>query len=98
MSSKEEKSVQVEIGRRAVKLEEVLDHGLAGAIAYGGGELTGFSMKVGNVDYLVTLRAVFPAGHRISWVGAANMTEAILKAERLAVNGDLDWSQDKYRE
>lgn len=97
MPKTEDKRTQVEVSRRATKLEEVLDHGLAGSIAYQGGELTGFSLKIGNVDYLVTLRAYFPAGHRISWVGASSMTEVILKAERLAAGGLLDWLEDKYR-
>jgi len=98
MPKKVEERTQVDVSRRAAKLEEVLDHGLAGAIAYNGGELTGFSLKIGNVDYLVTLRAFFPAGHRISWVGANSMTEVILKAERLAAGGLLDWLEDKYKQ
>lgn len=87
----------VETTRRAAKLEEVLDHGLSGSIAYQGGDLTGFSMKIGNVDYLVTLRASFPGGHKVSWVGASSMTEAILKCERLVVEGKLEWVPDKYK-
>lgn len=98
MAKKVVQPTQVPISRRAKKLEEVLDHGLAGSIAYQGGELTGFSMKIGNVDYLVTLRAYFPAGHRISWVGAESMTEVILKAERLAAEGGLQWKEDRYKQ
>lgn len=97
MSKTEDSSVDVVVDRRAKKLEEVLDHGLAGTIAYQGGEFTGFSMKVGNVDYLLTLRAHFPAGHLISWVGASGMAEVILKAERLAAEGRMEWQGDKYR-
>lgn len=98
MSQKVKKEQRLPASRRASKVEEVLDHGLVGTLAYQGGELTGFSMKVGNVDYLLTLRAYFPAGHKVSHVGAANMTEVILKAERLAAEGRLDWSRDKYRD
>lgn len=97
MPKLEDERTQLDVSRRAGKLEEVLDHGLAGSIAYQGGELTGFSMKVGNADYLVTLRAYFPAGHRVSWVGAKSMTEVLLKSERLAASGQLDWGKDKYK-
>jgi hypothetical protein len=98
MSKVKEEVEGFKVSRRSEKLAEVLDHGLSGTIAYQGGELTGFSMKIGNVDFLITLRAYFPAGHRISWVGAASMVECILKAERLAAEGGLSWAKDKYRE
>lgn len=97
MSKVEVKGSEKKAPRRAVKLEEVLTHGLSGTIAYQGGELTGFSMKVGNVDFLLTLRAHFPAGHLISWVGASSMVEVFLKAERLAAEGRMEWHGDKYR-
>lgn len=97
MSDQEAKSVQVTTTKKANKLEEVLLHGMMGSIAYAGGELSGFSMKIGQVDYLITLRARFPAGHMISWVGGENMVEVFLKAERLAASGELSWRQDRYR-
>lgn len=83
--------------RRAVALEELLDTGLAGAIAYAGAELTGFSMKVGAVDSLVTLRALFPAGHMIAWVGADSMAETLLKSVRLIKSSDIRWHPDRYK-
>lgn len=84
--------------RRAVALEECLDSGLAGAIAYAGAELTGFSMKCGTVDTLLTLRALFPAGHMIAWVGADGMGETLLKSVRLIKSGDARWHPDRYKE
>lgn len=97
--TKEEQKVELQTEvRRATKLEEVLDHGLSGKIAYSGGDLTGFSMKIGNSGYLLTLRARFPGGHMVSWVGAENMTEVILKSERLASQEALEWNKDKYRQ
>lgn len=98
MSKESLGTLQVEVGRRAEKITEVLDHGLAGSIAYQGGVLTGFSMRVGQVDFLITLRASFPGGHKIAWVGAENMTEVILKSERLAAGNALEWRNDKYRD
>lgn len=78
-------------------MEEALDHGLSGAVAYSGGELTGFSMKIGVSDYLLTIRALFPAGHMIGWVGGESMVEVLLKAVRMANVGEVRWHLDQYR-
>lgn len=97
MSTEVSKKQEVKVSRRADKLEEVLDHGLAGTIAYSGGEFSGFSLKVGNVDFLLTVKAHFPAGHRVCHVGASSLVEVFLKCYRLAVANELVWNQDKYK-
>lgn len=83
--------------RTAEKLSEVLSHGLVGSIAYNGGELTGFSMKVSQGDCLLTIRAHFPAGHMVAWVGSPNPIDCLLKASRDIARNVLNWKVDKYR-
>jgi len=95
--SKTVKVESVEVARRAQATEECLDYALAGAVAYAGGVLTGFSLRVDNVGFLLTLRALFPAGHRVAHIGGMTITEAFLKAVREANADNLHWKVDIFR-
>lgn len=97
MSKKDTEKTETKIARRAEALEECCDHSLAGMVAYAGGTLTGFSIKIGRVDTLLTVRALFPAGHMIAWVGGESIVEVLLKSVRLASADSLRWKADKYR-
>lgn len=97
MSQSEVDDRDTELGRRTIALEECLDHGLFAAVAYSGGEMTGMSFKCGEDDYLLTIRALFPAGHMVSHVGGVKIADVLLKASRDGFSDKLDWSKDKYR-
>lgn len=98
MSHEKSDADQVVVDRRPVAIEECLDYALLAAVAYSGGILTGFSVKIGEVDILLTLRARFPAGHMIAWVGGDSIADILLKAKRFASSEDLRWKDDKYRQ
>lgn len=98
MSQEDEALVKKSTNRRAESLEECLDYALKGAVAYSGGIMTGLSMRMGDSDYLLTLRADFPAGPMVTWVGGTNIVEIFLKAVRETNDGKLSWRIDKYRQ
>lgn len=98
MSQEVVDSAKIALDRRPVAIEECLDYALLGAVAYCGGVMTGFSIKIGEVDILLTLRAEFPAGHMIAWVGGDSVVDIMLKAKRFASSEDLRWKADKYRQ
>lgn len=86
-----------ELGRRTIALEECLDHGLIAAVAYSGGEMNGMSFKMKQDDYLLTIRAEFPAGHMVCHVGGVTIADVLLKASRDGFEDNLHWTKDKYR-
>ncbi len=97
MSQGEVVGQSTELERRTVALEECLDHGLFAAVAYSGGEMTGMSFKCGEDDYLLTIRALFPAGHMVCHVGGVKIADVLLKASRDGFSDKLSWSKDRYR-
>jgi hypothetical protein len=70
--------------------------GLVLAVAHGGGELVGLSLKITDFDALMTVRAAFPGGRMIAFVGAGDMAECFKKATREAKMDALRWKPDKY--
>jgi len=82
--------------RRRQKAGKALDGGLESAVQRAGGELLGFSVKIGELDYLMTLRARFPAGRRVSFVGADSLVHLVPKVMVLAGNDELKWKEDKF--
>lgn len=73
-----------------------LEFELVGAIAHAGGILTGFSMKIGDSDVLMTLRAEI--GHRkmVSFVGCPDMSSCFRKAVTEAYHDGLQWREDQF--
>ena len=71
--------------------------GLVQAVVDEGGELTGLSALLEVDECLMTLRARFPAGYMIAFVGAADLAGCFVKAVKDARRGRLAWRLDKYR-
>ena len=69
---------------------------LVGSIAHAGGELTGFSVKFGEVDTLMILRAVLPGGAHVAFVGAPDLASCLRKAVGEAYSDNLVWKADAY--
>lgn len=87
---------------RARKLHDAvvraIEFELVGAVAHNGGELTGFSVRLGEWETLVTLRATFPAGKMICFVGSETLAHTLLKCVREAQTDKLVWRADKFAE
>ena len=73
-----------------------VDHGLAEAVSYAGGELTGFAVKLSDYEVLLTLKAVFPAGAMVAFVGAPTLADALVKGMIEAERDVLKWRADRY--
>lgn len=70
--------------------------GLQEDIEHEGGILLGISIKVGEDDILCTLRAEFPVGRQIAFVGGEDIASVLVKAARGARVGSLRWKTDEY--
>jgi len=71
--------------------------GLESAVERAGGELVGLSIAYRGGDVLMTLRAKFPAGRMVGFVGAADLPAVFVKAVREAGNDGVRWREDNYR-
>lgn len=84
--------------RRQVDREilAALEFELVGAIAHAGGVLTGFSMKIGEADCLMTLRAEYGSKRMVSFVGCPDMSSCFRKAVSSAYTDALKWREDQF--
>jgi len=96
MSRQLEQAVEDRSARRFKQVGRSLDGGLIEAVARGGGILRGFSARLGPHESLITLRAEFPGGAMVAFVGSSSIIEALLKADRDARTDKLRWRPDKY--
>lgn len=82
---------------QALKLWRCASTGLFEAVERSGGELRGFSMKVGEWDCLLTLRADFPTGPCVGFVGGETIGGCLLKAEMQASRDAIGWRPDNFK-
>lgn len=86
---------------RSLKRDKVVlyacNGGMLDSIRRDGGILEGLSFKFGEYDCLLTLRADFPAGRRVAFVGGDDLAYCIRKAFKASSAGKLHWRVDKYR-
>lgn len=96
MTINENQKYEAEAQRRRQRAGRCLDGGLENAISRAGGEFHGFSIKIGSVDYLMTLRATFPSGRCVAFVGGDSLLGVITKATNMGTNDALKWRADRY--
>jgi hypothetical protein len=73
-----------------------VDHGLQAAVEHNGGVLTGMAVKTSDYEVLITLKAVFPGGPMVAFVGAPTVGDAFVKGMMDANRDKLRWRPDKY--
>lgn len=96
MSRQLDKVIEDRNIRRHESIVKAVEFALEGGVAHAGGELRGFSYKNNGGDGLLTLRAAFPAGKQVAFVGGEDLGSCLIKAVR-AANGDaLRWRADKW--
>lgn len=90
--------VKREVARNQVEREilAALEFELVGSIAHAGGVLTGFSMKVGDSDCLMTLRAEYGHKRMVAFVGCPDMSSCLRKAVTAAYSDGLKWREDAF--
>lgn len=96
MTSNQEHDYEQKRNKLARRLQMVCEGGLESRVHLLGGALTGFSVKAGEDDYLMTLRAEFEGSKMISFVGASTLANLLLKAHREAAANRLRWKADKW--
>lgn len=96
MSRTREAAQEERVQRLAERTYRCLTGGLATAVSYTGGHLLGISIKYTEDDILLTLRAEFPGGRMVCFVGAADLARGFVKATREAGKETLRWRADRY--
>lgn len=81
---------------RDKSLVAAIEFELAGSIGHAGGELLGFSVRFGESDCLLTLRALVTSNRCIAFVGAPGLADCFRKAVVDAYHDRLTWKVDKY--
>lgn len=79
--------------RRRVKLGRAVDGGMESAVRWAGGELTGFSVRIGQYETLITLRAIVKGEPAVCFVASADLSTTILKVMGEAERGSFDGEQ-----
>lgn len=69
---------------------------LIGAVERAGGQLNGLNVKFGEDEVLLILKAKFPGGHMIGYVGAEDLPQGMVKATREAGRDAIKWKPDKW--
>lgn len=72
--------------------------GLEAGVSKAGGELLGISVKLGQFECLLTLRAEFPAGPVVGFITGDGLAEVLKKAASAAARDGVKWRADKWRE
>ncbi len=78
------------------ELLSAVNYGLEEAVSHAGGVLCGLSVKFGDVDYLMTIRAIVGSNKCVAFVGAPTLRDAFRKAVTLAYCDELCWKADKF--
>lgn len=96
MSRQLEQDQEIAQSKRAMQLYRVCSGGLEAAVSRHGGTLYGFSTKFNGYEVLITLRAEFPGGPQVSFIGAHDLAAALVKANAQAKGDTLRWRADKF--
>jgi len=73
-----------------------VEYGLQGAVEHSGGEYLGFAYRHRGGEALLIIKAVFPAGRQVAFVGAEDLGGALVKATKLGQQDRLRWKADKW--
>lgn len=96
MSRQLEQIQEQRVAKMHLELIKAVEYDLVGSVAHNGGVLGGFSVRLAEFEVLVTLRAKFPAGAMISFVGGESLMMALLKCVREAKHDKLVWRTDRF--
>lgn len=89
---------QIEEKQLRLNLEIVsaVEFDLVGTVAHLGGVLVGFSVKFGEVDCLMTLRAEFEGIRMVCFVGAPDLGSCLRKSVCEGHQNRLRWREDQF--
>ena len=81
---------------RMVRVMAACDGALMAAVEHSGGVLLGMSVKFEPYEALITLRAEFPGGRMVAFVGGDSLASCLLKVVREGRRDGLKWRPDRY--
>lgn len=96
MTRSNEVSVEEKSERRDLAVARAVQGGLDNAVGRAGGALLGFTAKLDGYDCLLVLKAEFPAGRMVAFVGSESLGGAFLKAVREGKSDRLRWRVDRF--
>jgi hypothetical protein len=96
MSRQLEARLEVQQQKANAAVLDAVYGGLEAAVVRAGGELTGFNVRLGEGDVLAVLKAVFPGGAMVGFVGAESLADVLRKATREAGRDMVKWRPDKW--
>ncbi len=96
MSRQLEEQSEIRTAKRHRGILEAVEGGLEVAVGRCGGTLTGLAVKGGEGDCLLVIKAVFPGGPQVAFVGGDNLGSSLIKAVREASQDKLRWREDRY--
>lgn len=71
--------------------------GLEAGVGRAGGMLTGISVKFGADGCLLTIKAEFPAGAMVGFVGGDDLPGVLRKGAGDAARDAVTWREDKWK-
>lgn len=92
-----EQTIEERAARERAALLRNIYGGLEAAVEHVGGELTGISVTYRGDSVLMTVRAQFPAGKRVCFVGSDDLGATFAKCGREVQSGRARWKEDKWR-
>lgn len=96
MSRQLEQKSEDRAGRRRDVVGKLLDRGLEAPLADAGAVLTGFSVRYGEYEVLVTVRAVLAGKQQIAFVASDSLPGALIKLVAAAKSDKLRWKLDRF--
>ncbi len=81
---------------RRLRVTQVLDGGLCEAVERSGGILYGLNVRIDSYEVLGVLKARFPSGAMVAFVGSETFAGMLIKAAREAGTDKLRWRVDKW--
>ena len=96
MSRQLEQAIEEKSARRHLAILKAVEYDLERSVAESGGHLTGLGVKLTGGDCLITLRANLGGEAKVSFVGAGDFGDALIKAVREIRSGKLRWREDLW--
>jgi len=97
MSRQLEQLAEERTAKRHKEIVRAVEFELVGALAAAGAEVQGFSVKMGDFECLMTVRATIGGVAMVAFIGAEDLGGAMIKLIRAARRDKLVWREDKYR-
>lgn len=87
---------EVKESKRREELIHIIEYGLAGALAFQGIELSGFSIKYGEFSCFMTTKAFVNGKPCVAFMSSDSIANCLLSTYHTAVRNSLHWTADKY--